>query len=319
MEASVVDKIQNPSCMESDCSPLLHEPSNDGSPAASLPLHVPHAPPDVCDSSANKTQHLILDGKGCNWHQSPIFAPQDKDRKSVDSLPILDFDLLCATIAMQREPLSVDIQRDACEVGVQRMWEGGVFDCFENREIALQTFCCPSITYGKNLDRAGFGSCIAKGGIHFLLLATALVSYILFLCAYGHQYLYAAIAALICVAAYASYYRIKIRRRFNIKGSDLDGVVNAIDDSVNHFICGCCALCQEARTLEMNNVQDGNWRGRGDTIWVGSYATPAGSQSIEPSELRPPVVITISSDHRTESDGHSWTHHQESSDPLMEQ
>lgn len=76
---------------------------------------------------------------------------------------------------------------------------------------------------------------------------------------------------------------------------------------------------QEARTLEMNNVQDGNWRGRGDTIWVGSYATPAGSQSIEPSELRPPVVITISSDHRTESDGHSWTHHQESSDPLMEQ
>lgn len=140
MEGLLVDQIEKPSaCMESDCVPLLHGPADDALPAASLPLHAPHTHSDVSNSSAKKTQQLILDGKGCNWHQSPIFAPQDKERKSSDSLPILDFDLLCATIAMQREPLSVDIQRDACEVGVQRMWEGGVLDCFENREIALKT------------------------------------------------------------------------------------------------------------------------------------------------------------------------------------
>eukprot|EP00250_Pteridium_aquilinum_P006079 c16064_g1_i1 orf=555-1505(+) len=316
MEVSHIDEIERPSNAASECLPLLHEPSTNILSSSPLP-HVPSEDVSVCNSSSKRVQHLILDGKGSNWHQSPIFAPQDKDGKSVDSLPVLDFDLLCASIAMQREPLSVDIQRDACEVGVQRMWEGGVLDCFESREIALQTFCCPSITYGKNLNRAGFGSCITKGGIHFLLLAAALICYILFLCAFGHQYLYASIAVLICVAAYASYYRIQIRRRFNIKGSDLDGIVSAIDDSLNHFICGCCALCQEARTLEINNVQDGNWRGRGDTIWVGSYAMPTGSQSIDPSELREPVVITISSEDRTESDGHSWAQHQQSSDRMM--
>eukprot|EP00250_Pteridium_aquilinum_P006080 c16064_g1_i2 orf=555-1391(+) len=278
MEVSHIDEIERPSNAASECLPLLHEPSTNILSSSPLP-HVPSEDVSVCNSSSKRVQHLILDGKGSNWHQSPIFAPQDKDGKSVDSLPVLDFDLLCASIAMQREPLSVDIQRDACEVGVQRMWEGGVLDCFESREIALQTFCCPSITYGKNLNRAGFGSCITK--------------------------------------AYASYYRIQIRRRFNIKGSDLDGIVSAIDDSLNHFICGCCALCQEARTLEINNVQDGNWRGRGDTIWVGSYAMPTGSQSIDPSELREPVVITISSEDRTESDGHSWAQHQQSSDRMM--
>lgn len=280
--------------------------------------HEPLNGDPACGSSAKKVQHMIIDGKGSNWHQSPIFAPHDKERKSLDSLPILDFDLLCATIAMQREPLSLDIQRDSCEVGVQRMWEGGVLDCFDNKEIALQTFCCPSITYGKNLKRAGFGSCISKGGIHFLLLSGALVSYVLFICAYGHRFLYSAIGLLICVAAYASYYRIQIRRRFNIKGSDSDGIVSAFDDSLNHFICGCCTLCQEARTLEMNNVQDGNWHGRGDTIWVGSYSMPTGSQNVEPAELKQPVVVTISTEHNRESDGHSWNQHQESCAPLMD-
>ncbi|MCO5589249.1 hypothetical protein L7F22_043215 [Adiantum nelumboides] len=309
MEAASHSEQDERLSLSSECSPLL------SSDELSL-LPRQHEDSAACDSSAKKVQHLILDGKGSNWHQSPIFAVQDKERNPEDNLPILDFDLLCATIAMQREPLSVDVQRDACEVGVQRMWEGGVLDCLEDKEIALRTVCCPSVTYGKNLSRAGFGSCRAKGGVHFLLLVTAFVSYTLFLCAYGRQYLYAAITVLICVAAYASFYRIQIRRKFNIKGSDLDGVVSAFDDSLNHFMCGCCALCQEARTLEMNNVQDGNWRGRGDTIWVGSYAMPNASGCIdcseESSERRQPVVVTVSPEDIRELDGHSGTQLQES-------
>lgn len=34
----------------------------------------------------------------------------------------------------------------------------------------------------------------------------------------------------------------------------------------------CFNYEQEARTLEMNNVQDGTWHGRGDTICIGSYS-----------------------------------------------
>jgi hypothetical protein len=94
-----------------------------------------------CISSTQKMKPLVIDANGSNWHQSPIFAIQDREQKPMEDLPILDFDLLCATIAMQREPVlsQLDIQRDSCEVGVQRMWEGGVLDCLENKEIALRT------------------------------------------------------------------------------------------------------------------------------------------------------------------------------------
>ena len=59
-----------------------------------------------CCSSTQKVKQLIIDANGSNWHQSPIFAVQDKEQKPMENLPILDFDLLCATIAMQREPVS---------------------------------------------------------------------------------------------------------------------------------------------------------------------------------------------------------------------
>lgn len=270
--------------------------------------------------SDKKVQRVIIDGKGRNWHQSPILALQpheDKERKSMDSLPILDFDLLCATVAMQSEPLSLEVQRDAGEVGgVQRMWEGGVLDCFDNTEIALQTFCCPCVTFGKSLHRAGFGSCISTGGTYFALIAFAVTSYALFLCAYGRLFLYLALVLLLSVAACSGYYRIQMRRRFNLKGSDSDGVVSAVDDCLNHILCGCCTLCQEARTLEMNNVQDGNWHGRGDTVWVGSYAM---SEDSQPAELKQPVTITISTEPSSqESDHHSWDQTQGSHEPLMD-
>jgi len=50
----------------------------------------------------------------------------------------------------------------------------------------------------------------------------------------------------------------------------LQGTESSLDDCVLHLICPCCTLCQEGRTLEMNNVQCGVWHGRGDTICLGS-------------------------------------------------
>lgn len=44
---------------------------------------------------------------------------------------------------------------------------------------------------------------------------------------------------------------------------------------------------QESRTLEMNNVQDGTWHGRGDTICIGSYGDA--SRFVE---LNPPLPVS---------------------------
>ncbi|GJR48331.1 PLAC8 family protein, partial [Tanacetum coccineum] len=49
------------------------------------------------------------------------------------------------------------------------------------------------------------------------------------------------------------------------------GSDSSLDDCVSHLICPCCTLAQESKTLEMNNVHDGTWHGRGDTMCIGTY------------------------------------------------
>lgn len=48
---------------------------------------------------------------------------------------------------------------------------------------------------------------------------------------------------------------------------------------------------QESRTLEMNNVQDGTWHGRGDTICIGSYS----EGNMANYELHPAAIISANS------------------------
>ena len=52
-----------------------------------------------------------------------------------------------------------------------------------------------------------------------------------------------------------------------------------------------CNLDQESRTLDMNNVQDGTWHGRGDTICIGGYSE--GSKAS--FQLHPPPVVSTNS------------------------
>lgn len=48
-------------------------------------------------------------------------------------------------------------------------------------------------------------------------------------------------------------------------------------------------MTQESRTLEMNNVEDGIWHGRGDKICIGGY----GQKSKGFFQLNPPSIMNI--------------------------
>ena len=86
---------------------------------------------------------------------------EDKDDRSGDAIAgeetkllddgvhVLDFDMLCASVALQTQGFSVDkrvMSGYGCEddlhleIGaVQRMWEGGILDCLQDRRIALES------------------------------------------------------------------------------------------------------------------------------------------------------------------------------------
>ncbi|KAI6704906.1 hypothetical protein NL676_007868 [Syzygium grande] len=196
----------------------------------------------------------------------------------MEGVTVLDFDMLCSTVALQTQGKWRKLESGDCGGGggddegldlgggVFRMWEGEVLDCFEDRRVALQSSCCPCYRFGKNMKRAGFGSCFMQGTFHFVLAFCAVFSVIAFAVTKRHLFLYLAVAFALSLGTYMGLFRAQIRKKFNIKGTD-----SFLDDCVYHFICPCCALCQESRTLEMNNVQDGIWHGRGDTICVGTY------------------------------------------------
>ena len=222
---------------------------------------------------------------------------EEKERLLEGSgMAVVDFDLLCSTVALQTQgKLAAKLHSfprgeedgDAGDLGgVFRMWEGEVLDCFDDRRVALESLCCPCYRFGKNMRRAGFGPCSLQGALHLILVVLVLLNGIAFIVTKKHCFLYLAVAFTISLGTYLGYFRTQIKKKFNIRGSD-----SSLDDCIYHLICPCCALCQESRTLEMNNVQDGTWHGRGDTICIGSLGEDAKSFF----ELQRPPIVSIKS------------------------
>eukprot|EP00252_Welwitschia_mirabilis_P018495 TRINITY_DN4110_c0_g1_i7.p1 TRINITY_DN4110_c0_g1~~TRINITY_DN4110_c0_g1_i7.p1 ORF type:complete len:175 (+),score=25.42 TRINITY_DN4110_c0_g1_i7:108-632(+) len=167
----------------------------------------------------------------------------------------------------------------------------------------------PFTTFGRNMGLAGFGSCFVQGAVHFVFGLFGLVSLISYGVTGSYGLLYLAIASFLLMAAYAGYFRSQMRSRFNIKGRD-----SPFDDCLHHLFCSSCALCQEARTLEINNVQEGVWHGRGD-ILVGGFREPK-STSVE---LQNAAVLTISPEpcHMDRKE-HSWIKASDQTEPLVD-
>lgn len=245
------------------------------------------------------------------------------EEESSETMAVLDFDMLCATVALQTqgftktEKSGEEFERSNDDFGgVQRMWEGGVFDCFDDTRIAIESACCPCCRFGKNMKRANLGPCFLQGFIYFLFTLTILFNFILFMATEHLSYLYIGVASALLFGVYCGYFRNRIRKQFNIGGRD-----SLLDDCIHHLICSCCALCQESRTLEMNNVQEGVWHGRGDTICVGSYGGDGSKQFStlqKPSILMPPTESPDygNMDRRSSSfsgSNHSWNTSKEQS------
>ncbi|KAF3646166.1 putative nitric oxide synthase-interacting protein -like protein [Capsicum annuum] len=213
---------------------------------------------------------------------------EEEERLLSEGVTVVDFDMLCSTVARQAQKgqwVKLDLNGDEDNVGyggVLRMWEGELFcDSLEDRRIAIQSLCCPWYRFGKNMKRAGFGSCFLQGSIYLILTLVALLSMLAFTVTKKRCFLYIGGAFIIFVGLYMGYHRTKMRNKFNIRGD------SSLDDCIFHLTCPCCTLSQEARTLEMNNVQDGIWHGRGDTICIGSYS----ELNKTPLELSPPAIV----------------------------
>ncbi|CAH2042905.1 unnamed protein product, partial [Thlaspi arvense] len=148
-----------------------------------------------------------------------------EEERFLGGVTVLDFDMLCSTVAMQTEGKYRKLQvhdegeggQDKEFGGILRMWEGELLDCFEDRRIALESACCPCYRFGKNMRRAGFGSCFVQGLVYFIFAAAALINYTAFILKRRNLFLFLGIAFSVSIGAYLGFYRTQIRKKFNIR------------------------------------------------------------------------------------------------------
>ncbi|KAM0054361.1 putative PLAC8 motif-containing protein [Helianthus debilis subsp. tardiflorus] len=217
---------------------------------------------------------------------------KEERERLIERVEVLDFDKLCSTVAMKTNQGKwskleevYDEEDDGGELGggVFRMWEGDVLECFDDRRLLLQSSFWPWYRFGENMRLAGFGSCFLQGSVYIILATIALCNFVAFTITKKPCFLYLAVAFALTLGAYLGIHRSKMRKKFNIKGSD-----SSLDDCISHLMCPCCTLAQESRTLEMNNVHDGTWHGRGYTMCIGTYV-----EGVKAFELIPPLAVSI--------------------------
>ncbi|KAL8228667.1 hypothetical protein R6Q57_013567 [Mikania cordata] len=235
---------------------------------------------------------MVGSGKAAPETMAATVVEEEEKERLIERVAVLDFDMLCSTVAMKTNQgkwnkLEEVYDEDGGDLGggVFRMWEGDVLHCFDDRRLFLQSSFCPWYRFGQNMRLAGFGSCFLQGFVYIILAAIALCNFVIFTITKKSCFLYFGVAFALSLGTYLSFHRSKIRKKFHIKGSN-----SSLDDCISHLMCPCCTLAQESRTLEINNVHDGTWHGRGDTMCIGTYV-----EGIKAFELIPPLTVSIES------------------------
>ncbi|MQL89663.1 hypothetical protein Taro_022255 [Colocasia esculenta] len=148
------------------------------------------------------------------------------------------------------------------------MWTTGLFDCRDDPMNAVMTCFFPCITFGQIAEivdegRSSMGSDLVLCGC--LCLRAACTS---------NGLIYGCVAALIALPCLISCgYRTRLRAKYDL-------VEAPAPDWASHFLCECCALCQEYREL----------RNRGLDPAIGWHANMARIQNLQQGVVMAPPV-----------------------------
>lgn len=143
--------------------------------------------------------------------------------------------------------------RDARASETSPKWSGGIFDFWEDISLAYLSLFCSFCVFGWNMERLGFGNmyvhiatfllfCLAPFWIFNLAAVNiddetareALGVTGIFLCLFG--------------LLYGGFWRIQMRKRFNLPPSDSCCGKPAVTDCALWLFCCWCSLAQEVRT-----------------------------------------------------------------------
>lgn len=151
--------------------------------------------------------------------------------------------------------------RDEETIETSPKWSGGIFDFWEDISLAYLSLFCSFCVFGWNMERLGFGNmyvhiatfllfCLAPFWIFNLAainidnetVREALGVTGIFLCVFG--------------LLYGGFWRIQMRKRFNLPPSTSCCGRPAVTDCALWLFCCWCTLAQEVRTGNLYDIKE---------------------------------------------------------------
>ncbi|CAE5959696.1 unnamed protein product [Arabidopsis arenosa] len=125
-------------------------------------------------------------------------------------------------VPMGNQPYGVQMVRPPPVINQPSNWTSGLFDCMNDGENAIITFCFPFVTFGQIAEVVDEGatSCGTSGMLYGLIC-----------CLFGIP----------CI--YSCTFRAKLRNKYGLPDAPAP-------DWITHCFCEYCALCQEFRELK---------------------------------------------------------------------
>lgn len=140
-------------------------------------------------------------------------------------------------------------------------WVGGLFDLWDDISLAYLSLFCSCCVFGWNMDRLGFGNMYVHI-VTFLLFCLA-PFFIFNLAAVniddeGVREALGISGFILCIFGllYGGFWRIQMRKRYNLPGNDFCCGKPAVTDCFQWLCCCPCSLAQEVRTADYYDVAE---------------------------------------------------------------
>lgn len=156
---------------------------------------------------------------------------------------------------------SFSLRNDHKAVVEKPNWKGGVFDLWDDISLAYLSLFCSFCVFGWNMDRLGFGNMYVHIATFLLLCMAPFWVFNLAALNIDNDSVRQALGLtgiILCIFGllYGGFWRIQIRKRFNLPANTFCCGFPAVTDCVQWLFCCWCSLAQEVRTGDYYEIVD---------------------------------------------------------------
>ncbi|XP_021904137.1 uncharacterized protein LOC110819305 [Carica papaya] len=139
------------------------------------------------------------------------------------------------------------------------LWSGGIFDFWDDISLAYLSLVCSFCVFGWNMERLGFGNMYVHVATFLLFCMAPFWIFNLAAVNIDNETVREALSLtgiVLCVFGllYGGFWRIQMRKRFNLPGYNFCCGKPAVTDCALWLFCCWCSLAQEVRTGNSYNI-----------------------------------------------------------------